>query len=91
MQKYLVTMMVFALTIGAQGQTETIDTARFMAVYDYQCRTMDDEGEPVVDSMEIVVQVGRTMTKSMPWSQSSLRQRTFEEEGKVTRNFIWQT
>ena len=73
MQKYLVTMMIFALTIGAQGQTETIDTARFMAVYDYQCRTMDDEENHVVDSMEIVVQVGRTMTKSMPWSQSSLR------------------
>ena len=83
MQKYLVTMMVFALTIGAQGQTETIDTAQFMAVSDYQCRTMDDEENHVVDSMEIVVQVGRTMTKSMPWSQSSLRQRTFEEEGKV--------
>jgi GLPGLI family protein len=83
MQKYLVTMIVFALTMGAQGQTETIDTAQFMAVYDYQCRTMDDEENHVVDSMEIVVQVGSTMTKSMPWSQSSLRQRTFEEEGKV--------
>jgi len=32
MQKFLVTMMAFALTIVAQGQTETIDSTQFMAV-----------------------------------------------------------
>ena len=71
--------------VGAQNtsKNEVIDTSLYVAVYDYQCRTMDDEGEPVVDSMEIVVQVGRTLTKSIPWSQSSLRQMTYEEVGKV--------
>ena len=68
MKKILVTMMAFVLTIGTQGQTETIDTAQFVAVYDYECRTEDDEGVPITDRMQVVVQVGRTVTKSMPHS-----------------------
>jgi glycosyltransferase involved in cell wall biosynthesis len=68
MRKILATMMALALTIGAQAQTETIDTAQFVAVYDYECRTQDAEGTPVTDRMQVVVQVGRTVTKSMPLS-----------------------
>ena len=68
MQKILVMMMTFALTIAAQGQTETVDTAQFVAVYDYECRTQDDEGQDVTDRMQVVVQVGRTVVKSMPRS-----------------------
>ncbi len=68
MQKILVTMMAFALTIGAQGQTETVDTAQFVAVYDYECRTQNDEAASITDRMQLVVQVGRTVTKSMPFS-----------------------
>ena len=66
MQKTLVMMMTFALTIAAQAQVETVDTAQFVAVYDYECRTQDAEGTPVTDRMQVVVQVGRTVTKSMP-------------------------
>jgi GLPGLI family protein len=68
MKKVLMTIMALVLTIGAQGQTEVIDTAQFVAVYDYECRTQDDEGTSVTDSMQVVVQVGRTVTKSMPRS-----------------------
>ena len=68
MQKILVTMMAFALTIAAQAQTETVDTAQFVAVYDYECRTQNDEAASVTDRMQLVVQVGRTVTKSMPFS-----------------------
>lgn len=68
MRKILATMMALALTIGAQAQTETIDTAQFVAVYDYECRTQDAEGTPVTDRMQLAVQVGRTVTKSMPLS-----------------------
>ena len=68
MQKILVTMMAFALTIAAQAQTETVDTAQFVAVYDYECRTQNDEAASVTDRMQLVVQVGRTVSKSMPFS-----------------------
>ena len=68
MKKIMLTIMALALTIAAQGQTETVDTAQFVAVYDYECRTQDDEGTAVTDKMQVVVQVGRTVTKSMPRS-----------------------
>ena len=68
MKKISVTMIAFLLTIAAQGQVETIDTAQFVAVYDYECRTQDDEGQDVTDRMQVVVQVGRTVVKSMPRS-----------------------
>ena len=64
----MLTMMALVLTIAAQGQVEVIDTAQFVAVYDYECRTQDDEGQNVTDKMQVVVQVGRTVTKSMPRS-----------------------
>ena len=61
-------MMALALTIAAQAQVETVDTAQFVAVYDYECRTQNDEAAPVTDRMQVVVQAGRTVTKSMPYS-----------------------
>ena len=68
MKKIFVTMMAFLLTIAAQAQVETVDTAQFVAVYDYECRTLNDEAASVADRMQVVVQVGRTVTKSMPYS-----------------------
>ena len=68
MKKIMITTMALAVTIAAQGQAEVIDTAQFVAVYDYECRTQDDEGQDVTDRMQVVVQVGRTVTKSMPRS-----------------------
>jgi len=68
MKKIMLTIMALALTMAAQGQTETVDTALFVAVYDYECRTLNDEAASVTDRMQVVVQVGRTVTKSMPRS-----------------------
>lgn len=41
MKTIFATCLALALTIGAQGQTETVDTAQFVAVYDYECRTQN--------------------------------------------------
>lgn len=60
--------MVLVVTVSAQ---EVVDTAQFVAVYDYECRTQNDEGTPVTDKMQVVVQVGRLLTKSMPFSAYS--------------------
>lgn len=68
MKKIMITTMALAVTIVAQGQAEVIDTAQFVAVYDYECRTQDDEGQDVTDRMQVIVQVGRTVVKSMPRS-----------------------
>ena len=74
-------MMAFALTIAAQAQVETVDTAQFVAVYDYECRTLNDEAAPVTDRMQVVVQVGRTVTKSMPLS--AYKEMDMEEEDDI--------
>ena len=68
MKKILVTMMALVLTVAAQGQTETIDSTQFVAVYDYECMTQNDEGQDITDRMQLAVQVGRTVVKSMPRS-----------------------
>jgi GLPGLI family protein len=60
-------ILYIALAATASAQ-EAIDTAQFVAVYDYECRTQDAEGTPVTDRMQLAVQVGRTVTKSMPLS-----------------------
>ena len=67
MKRLLYIILYIALVTTASAQ-EAIDTAQFVAVYDYECRTQDAEGTPVTDRMQVVVQVGRTVTKSMPLS-----------------------
>ena len=67
MQRLLYIILYVVLTASASAQ-EVIDTAQFVAVYDYECRTLNDEAAPVTDRMQVVVQVGRTVTKSMPFS-----------------------
>ncbi len=62
---YIILYVVLAASASAQ---EVIDTTQFVAVYDYECRTLNDEDTPVTDRMKVVVQVGRTVTKSMPFS-----------------------
>ena len=67
MKRLLYIILYIALAATASAQ-EAIDTPQFVAVYDYECRTQDAEGTPVTDRMQIVVQVGRTVVKSMPLS-----------------------
>lgn len=67
MKRLLYIILYIALAATASAQ-EAIDTAQFVAVYDYECRTQDDEGQDVTDRMQVVVQVGRTVVKSMPRS-----------------------
>ena len=67
MKRLLYIILYIALAATASAQ-EAIDTAQFVAVYNYECRTQDAEGTPVTDRMQVVVQVGRTVTKSMPLS-----------------------
>ena len=68
--KKKIELFIIALffALPSQAQTEVIDTAQFVAVYDYECRTQTADGKPVNDKMQLVLQVGRLLTKSMPFS-----------------------
>ena len=69
MQKIIATMMVLALTIAAQAQRDTIGVSRFTAIYRYECKTTDANGQPVTDSMYIAVQTSGCITKSFPYEE----------------------
>ena len=69
MKKILVTMMAFVLTIGAQAQRDTIGVSKFTAIYRYECKTTDADGQPVTDSMYIAVQTSGGITKSFPYEE----------------------
>jgi len=77
---YIIISVVLAASASAQ---EVIDTAQFVAIYDYECRTQNDEDAPVTDRMQVVVQVGRTVTKSMPRSAYMKTNESAEEEDVI--------
>ena len=77
MQRLLYIILYVVLAASASAQ-EVVDTAQFVAVYDYECSTLNDEAVPVTDRMQVVVQVGRTVTKSMPYSAYPV----YDEESK---------
>ena len=60
MQKILVMMMTFALTVAAQA--EKIDSTQFVAFYNYTIQTQDDEGQNVTDSIRLALLVGTRAT-----------------------------
>ena len=63
------TTMALVLTIAAQAQRDTIGVSRFTAIYRYECRTTDADGQPVTDSMYIAVQTSGGITKSFPYEE----------------------
>ena len=69
MRKMIVTMMTLALTTGAQAQRDTIGVSKFTAIYRYECKTTDADGQPVTDSMYIAVQTSGGITKSFPYEE----------------------
>ena len=82
MKRQLITIIIaLALTIAAQGQKETIDSTQFVAVYDYECMTQNDEGQDITDRMQLAVQVGRTVVKSMP--RSAYNKMDMDEEDDI--------
>ena len=80
MKKIILTVIALTMTVGAKGQTEVVDTAQFVAVYDYECRTQDYKGQDVTDRMQVVVQVGRLSTKSMPFSNYDQSEESLESK-----------
>ena len=70
MKKILATMMTLALTIAAQGQTETIDTSKFVVTYDYAVQTkMGQDDREIVDSCCVALMVGTGHTMQMEYYQ----------------------
>ena len=66
--KKILTTIAFALSLSAMAQNDSIDQSMMTVVYDYSIGTFDHEDKTVTDEMQLVVQVGRKVTKSIPAS-----------------------
>ena len=67
--KVIATVMLLVLSIPARGQKDTIGVSKFTAIYRYECKTTDANGQPVTDSMYIAVQTADGITKSFPYEE----------------------
>lgn len=60
---------LFAVTATLAAQeSDSIDVSQFVAVYDYNCHTLNADGAPVTEATRIAVQVGKKTTKSQPYN-----------------------
>ena len=66
------TIMAFALTIAAQGQTDSIDQCQFVVVYDFVTNTTDRNGNAAKDSVQLAVMVGKHAAKCMEYNRTML-------------------
>ena len=107
MQKIIVTMMAFALTVSAQVQAQddgladlkaamiaakihqdSIDTARLVVVYDYECQTQDADGQAVTDRMKLCLLVGQHCTRSFPYRKFRKEREWADGEERAATDFI---
>ena len=58
---------MMAAMIAAKVHQDSIDVSSLMAVYDYECRTQDVDGDEVTDRMKVCVLVGQHCTRSFPY------------------------
>lgn len=54
MKKFL-TIMLLSAAMAAEAQTDTLCHSAFTAVYLYECKTVDADGQSVVDSLLLAV------------------------------------
>lgn len=65
--------IALALTVSAQAQTnDSIDTAQFVAVYEYLINTTNPEGDEVTDSVQMAVLIGNHTTKYIEFNRAMM-------------------
>ena len=72
MKKGLLTMMAFVLTMGAHGQTDSIDHSQFVVAYDFVTNTTDKNGNAATDSVQLAVIVGSRSAKCMEFNRAMI-------------------
>ena len=65
-------MMAFVLTMGAHGQTDSIDHSQFVVAYDFVTNTTDKNGNAATDSVQLAVIVGRRSVKCMEFNRAMI-------------------
>ena len=65
-------MTAFVLTVGAYGQTDSIDQSQFVVAYDFVTNTKDKNGNAVTDSVQLAVIVGSHSAKCMEFNRAMI-------------------
>ena len=79
---------MMAEMIAAKVHQECIDTARLVAVYDYECQTQDAEGKSVTDRMKLCLLVGRHCTRSFPYRKFRKEREWAEGKKQSAADFL---
>ena len=79
---------MMAEMIAAKVHQECIDTARLVAVYDYECQTQDADGKAVTDRMKLCLLVGRHCTRSFPYRKFRKEREWAEGKKRAADDFL---
>ena len=79
---------MMAEMMAAKVHQECIDTARLVAVYDYECQTQDTEGKAVTDRMKLCLLVGRHCTRSFPYRKFRKEREWAEGKKRAADDFL---
>ena len=79
---------MMAEMMAAKVRQECIDTARLVAVYDYECQTQDAEGKAVTDRMKLCLLVGHHCTRSFPYRKFRKEREWAEGKKRAADDFL---
>ena len=79
---------LMAEMMAAKVRQECIDTARLVAVYDYECQTQDAEGKAVTDRMKLCLLVGHHCTRSFPYRKFRKEREWAEGKKRAADDFL---
>ena len=79
---------LMAEMMAAKVHQECIDTARLVAVYDYECQTQDAEGKAVTDRMKLCLLVGHHCTRSFPYRKFRKEREWAEGKKRAADDFL---
>jgi GLPGLI family protein len=77
-----------AAMIAAKIHQDSIDTARLVVVYDYECQTQDADGQAVTDRMKLCLLVGQHCTRSFPYRKFRKEREWADGEERAATDFI---
>ena len=77
-----------AAMIAAKIHQDSIDTARLVVVYDYECQTQDADGQAVTDRMKLCLLVGQHCTRSFPYRKFRKEREWAEGKERAATDFL---
>ena len=90
MKKTVISLLAMLVSVVAFGEKkDSVDCSSHTVIYEYKINTLDKDDKPVTDVCELVVQVGRKVTKCAPMiaynTQTGVEQVRFDSHDKEQR------